>query len=134
MARRGGEAAVASEKGSVQRLRDGALRHMAMQNLSGLDIDQVRDVQRFAPGEHATPDRGANLRAEENFDQHGRVVYDHLLSRSAQTASAASNAGETGSRVARRAPPRPSRSQPTRPTLRLRSTRRLCRREKAQRS
>ena len=48
---------------------DGAFRHMATQNLSGLDIDQLRGRAAFRPGEHATLDRGANLRAEENFDQ-----------------------------------------------------------------
>ena len=63
---------------------DGAFRHMATQNLSGLDIDQLRGRAAFRRRTcDALPRRQSSCGGE--LHQRGRVAYDHLLSRSART-------------------------------------------------
>jgi len=82
---------------------DVAVRGLATDRLSDLDVEQMRGVQRFPGVEQSRFDRLGRRRAQQRLDHRRGVDDDHRRSRSRRTASAGATEGVTGRRCAKRA-------------------------------
>jgi len=81
---------------------DGGGAHVAAQDLSDLQVNEMRSMQRFTVREDKAVHALSGRRLEENLEDRGSVDDDQRLCLSARTAAAGARRGRTGWRVSSR--------------------------------